>query len=252
MKKLKNKLNKNQKLLRTKTVKITCKDIKNLFKSYHLKCQFKNELDYYNNLCIAQGIKNKKIYEKVYEDNRQDLLELWDSLDRNKKNFFANQALEKYLSKMPFFEYEHKICRLAMFEPLFNSLYENNIVVLELPQYFKLRNDFQKHVIDPFKTYFDLPYRYHYINVVYIYSNDEVLVLYEKLNTSLYFFYKNKTIEVLGLDEKLINKIDLALVKSYISNDLTTFVTLVNQSTLFNTKTKTIINKYYRKKSNEK
>jgi len=239
-------------LLKNKSIKDNIKKMNLLFKNYKIDFPIKNELDYYNACLTYRGILNKEIYEKVYEDNRQDLLDLWNTIDRNKKNFFSNKALDEYRNNMPYFDFQGSICRMPMLEKLFNNLYEKEIAILELPQYFKFKNNFKDHLINPFELYFDLPYKSNFIDVDYIYSDENHLSIYEKTNNNLYIFNKDKSILKIGLKSNISQFKDVEFVKSIIDNDIKKTVEILNNNSFIDIKVLNKINKYFVKKIKSK
>jgi hypothetical protein len=247
MKKVLKLLNSNKSLLKEKSIKLKIKKMNILFKKYSIKFPIKNQLDYYNACLTYQGIINKEIYEKVYEDNRQDLIELWNTLDRNKRNFFSNKALDKYRELMPRFYINKEIFRMPMLEKLFNRLYEKELAILELPQYFKFKNDFNNRLIDPFDYYFDLPFRNHFIDVDFVYADKENLVLFEKINSSLFIINKNRSIVSVGLSNNIKEFEDIEFVKSIIEKDKSKLVQILNDNNYINNNLLAKINKNNKK-----
>jgi hypothetical protein len=230
MKKVLKLLNSNKRLLKEKSIKLKIGKMNILFKKYSIKFPIKNELDYYNACLTYQGIVNKEVYEKVYEDNRQDLIELWNTLDRNKRNFFSNKALDEYRKLMPCFYIDKEIYRMPMLEKLFNRLYEKELAILELPQYFKFKNDFNNQLIDPFNYYFDLPFKNDFIDVDFVYSDRENLALFEKVNNSLFIINKNRSIVSIGLSNNIKKFEDIEFVKSVIEKDENKLLMILNDN----------------------
>ena len=248
MKKLFRILDSSRNLLKYRTVRENISLMEETFRKYKIKQPVKNELDYYNACLIHQGILNKVAYEKIYEDNRYDLIDLWNTLDRNKKNFFVNKALDRYRPSMPYFVNGDDVFRMPMLEPLFNNLYEKELAIQELPQYLKFQNDFRNFIVDPFSEYFDLPYKSGFIKVDYVYSDDNNLALYEKTNSCLYLIDRERNIRRIGMKRGMERFSDIAFVRALLEGNSEELIEILKRTDYIEPKLMKKINRYYRKK----
>ena len=135
------------------------------FALFKMEVKMKSELDFFNALIYHKGIINKTRMEACFEDARRDLFDYWDNLsyqERNRLVSLKNDALKNDLAH--FKDEKGKYIWIVFFDELMNTLYDKELAILELPQYYKLYRHFKDRMIDighyglePFKqAYIDI------------------------------------------------------------------------------------------------
>ena len=83
-----------------------------------------------------------------------------------------------------------KIIRIAFFDELLNSLYENEMIVFDLPQYFKLEKIFSNRMIDV-NNYKAEPFKAKFSSAIFLSENNKSYVLFNEHTKSLYYMIDN-------------------------------------------------------------
>lgn len=167
--------------------------IQTKFAKYKIEKKIKTELDYFLALIELQSLINKEAFEKCFEDNRTALFDYWENLSFQERNRLILIELNKVKNESRYFTYNQKPIWIAFFDELLNSLYNNEIAILELPQYFKLYKQFQDRTISV-KTYGLQAFREEFIPIIVLIQNDHHLVFYYHLTRSLYYINNDYTL----------------------------------------------------------
>ncbi len=149
-----------------------------------IKINIKTELDFFNAAIIIESFKNKKLFEETYERERKELTDLWPALSYQEKNKLINLKLDETKNRCRSFQSEKgKKIWIAFFDELLNTLYDKEMNIFDLDQYFNLYKDFKKRMI-PTSTYGIYPYRSEFIDIKRIdFSEHQVLFYYDPLKT---------------------------------------------------------------------
>lgn len=157
-------------------------DLLKLNKKYNLK--YKDSLHSMISLMVfRQGLKNKNRFEKTFEAFRNSHLDMWDNLEFNERNLLLKHVLDPLKERMLQFQYDESTIYIPFFDVLMNNLYERETAILELPQFFKLYDDFQSSIID-MRLYGNAPIIHNMSDMEFIEKSDHnVIVFYERNNT---------------------------------------------------------------------
>lgn len=251
MKKIVNILKSDNRItLKETKIKNFIKEMKILASEYSIKNTVKTELDFFEAKIIHQSLINKMAFEKVFEEERLALLEMWDHLSYQERNRLINMKLDAYKDQAHFFKNEdQKIIWMAFFDPLLNTLYHHDIAILELPQYFKLYKLFKDKMIN-IRSYGILPYQQKFIDLSVIESNHENVWFYSSEFRSLFCLNQHFECIRLPLSKSLTDvhpfKKDLLnITRNY--EDKEAFMHALIESPLINEKVKTKLKQYQHK-----
>ncbi len=139
-----------------------------------------NAADYLKMQVLAKALSNKGRLETAYDEARNRLIEIWPTIDYQQRNHLINLELFSLKESLPKFESESGVMiMIPFFNELLNSLYHKEMVVFELPQFYKLYKQFSKECVDPM-IYGIKPYRSGFVDVEFIIEDHNRFVLYDK------------------------------------------------------------------------
>lgn len=236
--------NYNEKLYRNKLIKNKIKLVNDKFRLYNLNYSFNNEIDYFKNYIIYNSILNKELFEQTYEANRNKMIEIWDTIEFNKKNSFSNMALDQIKDKTKSFIVDDVVITIAFFDTLLNSLYDKEIAVLELPQFFKLTKSFKERMIN-IDEYYPHTYINGFSDGLYLGNyNDKIILFLSELKKIC--LLNNEYIEFIGIEYN--DSIDIKdFLDLYYGNDPIKLIEYILSNKLYNDKTVKKLNNYLRK-----
>lgn len=196
-----------------------------------------NTADYFKMQVMEKALSNKQRLETAYDDARNQLIEIWPTIDYQQRNHLINLELFSLKESMPKFESETGVMiMIPFFNELLNSLYHKEMVVFELPQFYKLYKQFVKECVDPV-IYGFRPYRSGFVDVEYVFENNDRFVMYDK-SENIFFLNDLKTCieyplyEKSNPDESSIKE----LGKCLINQDVSAFMDLCLQHDLLSVK----------------
>lgn len=244
MKKILNHLKKaNGITLNHRKLKLSILEIKNAFKPFQIEFKIKDEKDYFESCIHYQGLLNKQKFEQLYEKERNDMFDIWDNLSYQERNKLIQLKLDFIKEECPYFKtYEDKIIWIPFFDTLLNGLYNSDLAILELSQYFKLYKDFKDRRVN-IRDYQFLPYTNKFIDVTPILETEEVIYFYSQTFMSIFELTEQFEMKRIPLDKDLckiqpFKKDLLALVHAYRKDDINLFLSACIESILISEKTK--------------
>jgi len=180
--------------------------IKTAKQEQNIKLKIKSELDFFNAAIIIESLKNKKMFEETYERERKELTDLWPTLSYQEKNKLINIKINETKKRCKSFS-SQKGTRIwiAFFDELLNTLYDKEMNIFDLEQYFNLYKDFKSRMI-PITEYGITPFRDEFIDVKVIHSSE---------NRVLFFYDPIKTIFLLSINDHNWKLKKLCLKKEY-------------------------------------
>lgn len=230
-------------ILKDKEVKRNIKVIETELAKYKFKFKIKNDLDYFKAYIMYQGIINKSIIEDLYEENRFAMLDIWDTLDYNQKNAFSKQAIMKRSDLIKSFTYNNVTILVPFFDELINKLYKDEIAVRELPQFFKLSNDF-KELAQDINQYFPNVYLSDFLNTINIGVLKGYAIVFAQENKHLYIL-NQEGYTCLFYDGDL--KYAFEFVRLYLEKDVVGMIDYIQEYQLYNEKIRNKLMKYRKK-----
>ncbi len=231
-----------------KTLKSQTNEIVKAFKPFNIDCKVKTELDYFEALIQYQALLNKQKFEKLYEDQRHELFEIWDNMSYQERNRLIQIKLDEVKETCKYFKTsEDKVIWIPFFDTLLNGLYHNDIAIFELQQYFKLYKDFKDRRVS-IREYGFLPYSSQFIDVqVILERKDRIYFYYHPLAS---IFELNSTFELtripLDCDACKITPFTkdlLQIINAYRSENVKTFLEACIESSLISEKSKKVLQK---------
>lgn len=225
--------------------------IKSKFNRYKIERKLKTELDFFIGLIELESLKNKESFEKCFEDARTELFDYWDNLSYQERNRLVLLQTNVLKNDSHFFKFNNKPIWIAFFDELLNSLYNNEIGILELPQYFKLYRQFSDRMISV-KVYGLCPFINEFIPIVNLLNNDNSIVFYYHLTKSLYYLNNDFKLVRYPLSKELCQvqplKDDLKVIaNSILTQDESIIIDSLINSLLINDKVKKQLQKYKQK-----
>ena len=203
-------LKKYHKQTLTKETISALNDLNKKFK-LNLKPNLRN---YFRLMVIENAVKQKIIFEQGFETFRNEHHDMWDNLMFNDRNRLFQLDFHQEKEKLKKFEFHKETIYIAFFDVLMNNLYDRETAILELPQFYKLYENYQTQCID-IDTYGILPYLANMSHAHCIESKNETAVLYDD---SLKTFYRlNDQIEYFpfGID-KAVSDADIETLGEYL------------------------------------
>ena len=172
--------------LNNKKDKKTVKQIVRSFSGYRIPIVIKDDLSFFDALIMAESLKNKLALENEYDKSRTGLYDVWDILSYQERNGFINKDLDLIKKEMHgFTDDENHTIWITFFDELLNSLYNKEMVIFELQQYYRLYRDFSQRLT---KThhYGLLPYRNSFLDITLLAQNETTVVFYYQNTRCLY------------------------------------------------------------------
>ncbi|KAF0226587.1 MAG: hypothetical protein FD133_1416 [Erysipelotrichaceae bacterium] len=146
--------------------------------SQDILLNIKTELDFFNAAILYESLINKKRFEDTYERERKELTDLWPTLSYQEKNKLINMKLSETKQRCrKFSDKKGTIIWIAFFDQLLNTLYDKEMNIFDLEQYFNLYKNFKKRMI-PTQTYGINPYAWAFIDITVIDKNESTVVFY--------------------------------------------------------------------------
>lgn len=118
------------------------KAMKTKFEEYRLPFDVKDDFSYFRTRIIYRSIQNKEAFEQCFDQTRNQLLEMWDALNFQERNRMVSLELNQIKPNLPFIMSGENKIWIPFFDDLLNSLYDHQIAIFELPQYFRLYKQF--------------------------------------------------------------------------------------------------------------
>lgn len=161
-------------------------NMRQAFSMHKLEVKMKSEFDFFNALIFHEGLLNKSRMEACFEDARRDLFDYWDNLSYQERNRLVSLKNDELKNDLRYFKNaQGKYIWIAFFDELLNALYDKELAILELPQYFKLYRNFKERTIN-IDQYGLEPYKQAYIDIHVIKRFDDAVIFYYANTKSLY------------------------------------------------------------------
>lgn len=226
--------------------------MKQAFSLYKLDVKMKSEIDFFDALIYHEGLINKSRMEACFEDARRDLFDYWDNLSYQERNRLISLKNDELKNDLRYFKSESgRYIWIAFFDELLNALYDKELAILELPQYFKLYRNFKDRTIN-IEQYGIEPYKQEYIDINVIKRFDDKVIFYYANTKSLYQVDATKKLRRFALSKtigKLVplkEELEIIAQAMMAERDLEAMEYLF-QSTLIDDKTKKHLTKYQKK-----
>ena len=226
-----------QKLLKTREAKIEIQWMKEAFKKEGLLFACQNPHDYFRMQIMKTSLINKQRLEKAYDEVRNKLIEIWPTIDYQQRNHLMNLELFSLKESLCKFESQTGVTiMIPFFNELLNSLYHKEMVVFELPQFYKLYKQYAKECVDPAVYGFE-PYRTGFSQSVFVCCDEKSFVLYVESVKTLYLCNLKECIEFPMNEKGEIGPEILALLgECLIEHDSDRFLQICSKNALLSAK----------------
>lgn len=222
------------------------------FSLYKLDVKFKTELDFFNALIYHEGLLNKTRMEACFEDARRDLFDYWDNLSYQERNRLISLKNDDLKNNLRYFKNEKgKYIWIAFFDELLNTLYDKELAILELPQYFKLYRNFKERTIN-IDQYGLEPYKQAYIDIHVVKRFEDKVIFYYTNTRSLYLLDASQKIRRFALSKSIGKLVPLkeeleTIAQAMMAEDELEAIQHLMDATLIDDKTKNQLNKYQKR-----
>lgn len=226
-----------QQLLKTKEIKKDILWMKDTSKKEGLLFVCQNPMDYFKMQIIKTSLSNKQKLEKAYDEVRNKLIEIWPTIDYQQRNHLMNLELFSLKQTLCKFESQTGVwIMIPFFNELLNSLYHKEMVVFELPQFYKLYKQYAKECVDPL-IYGIEPYRAGFSNAAFVDGQNNRFVLYVESVKTLYVCNLKECIEYPLFEKAEIHSRLLTLLgNSLLEHDVEQFMSLCTEHSLISPK----------------
>lgn len=176
------------------------KELQDLNKKYKLSYNCKDTFDLLRLQIFQESLKNKTAFETEFNTFHQKHTDMWKNMTFKERTFFIHKDMDVLKQTLKNFEFNDKTIYIAFFNELMNVLYDEETAILELPQFFKLYDDFNKEII-PIETYGLHPFFANMAWPVAVAQKNECLILFDP-SIQCFFKLEAKECEVYPLYEK--------------------------------------------------
>jgi len=239
-------------ILKNKPTKILIEFYKKTAKErQNIKLSIKNELDFFNAAILLESFKNKSLFEETYERERKELSDLWPNLSYQEKNKLINLKLTESKKRCRSFKSSKgKRIWIAFFDELLNTLYDKEMNIFDLDQYFNLYKDFKQRMI-PSSSYGIQPYAAEFIDIKQIHTEDhKVLFYYDPLKALFIVQELNDglTLKKLALRcdyqyQKSDHPLFIEIIKTYENQQIKELIDILLNSELISNRVRKSLNK---------
>jgi hypothetical protein len=221
----------------------------------NIKLKIKSELDFFSAAILIESFKNKRLFEETYERERKELSDLWPTLSYQEKNKLINIKINEVKKRCRMFT-SQKGTRIwiAFFDELLNTLYDKEMNIFDLEQYFNLYKDFKNRMIS-ISEYGITPYRDEFIDIKVIQSDENKVIFYYDPLKTLFQLSTNKPnldLKKISLKKDYVLKNEdyakfVVLMDAFENHKTTRLVQELDDSTLISDKVRSSIDKLKRK-----
>lgn len=226
--------------------------MKQAFALYKLDVKLKTELDFFNALIYHEALSNKLRMEACFEDARRDLFDYWDNLSYQERNRLIGLKNDELKNELRYFKNDKgRYIWIAFFDELLNALYDKELAILELPQYFKLYRNFKERTI-PLDHYGLEPFKQAYIEITVLKRFEDSVIFYYANTKSLYHLDASKKLRRFALSKSNGKIVPLkeeleGITKAILTEDRIEAITLLLDSMLIDDKTKKQLTQFQKK-----
>ncbi|QIK70182.1 hypothetical protein G7062_07720 [Erysipelothrix sp. HDW6C] len=199
---------------------------RDLNKIYDLKYNLKDDFDCLKMSVFANGLKTKDTFEKEFERIRNANIDMWDNLVFQERNFIIKCDFAPTKAKLHKFVDDDQNIYIPFFGKLLNSLYDRETAILELPQYFKLYQEFKDKLI-PIDIYGLKPFIANMASARYTVGDEHALVLYDN-QLATFYRIRDGICDTYPFEQgKQLDKEKVMTLSTALLNDETAFIDLL-------------------------
>lgn len=198
-----------------------------LFKEDQLELKQDNELSFFYNEIVYQGILNKRKIEKAYFEARNIMNDYYETLDYKEKVRLVSYEIHKAAENIDHVEINGEKIFIPFFDERMNEIYYDEMNLFDIKRYNRYLTDYK----DIIKK--DLYGRAFYIepfcSAKVVFENDNEFTLHSKFNNALYFIKDGLLVDHLSLIRTLTNEEMNVVSTNYFFNDPEAFVYILKK-----------------------
>ena len=189
-------------LLSYKKEKRVLEQKQKVLKKYDLDIRYKDDVECFRIEYLYSSLMIKRKFEDVFFDMYVTMFDYWYDLTYLQRKYQMNVEIDKLKSQLVSFEYDGKTIYMPGFSPWLNSLYANEIVLLDLKQYHTFIRNCKKETADHLYGYH--VYDHGFTNeIVCAHTSLTDYVLFHPITKRFYVFKENNLCEEFSLNPKL-------------------------------------------------
>lgn len=202
-------------------LKIKKKKIEKAFSFDKLTYVDKKEFDYFENEIIYFGILTKHKIEKAYKEGRTKMFDYYEVLSYEDKKRLMNYEIGNITKDLSCFIFEDQKIFIPFFDKKMNAIYEKEMVLFDLKQYYQLTLEYEKLMENNIYGYQVYDSSFSSLNLIYV--NDKDASLYSDIKKRLYFMHNYKMENFITISN-LDNEAYIEISKAYFKKDKEDFI----------------------------
>lgn len=192
----------NKRISEKKAYRKQIREMDALLKEYQIVSHGKEDLDFFAKEVLWHSLLWKRKLEDVFFDTYVAMYDYWYDLTYLQRKQQMNMEIGKLLKDAPYFIEDDKKILMPCFDPRFNHLYTEEIVLLDLKQYHVFIRSCAKQVV--LHRYKAQGYKNGFCSGEVLQENDRFFVLYHAQENRFYVIEQDAFVcgRILALDEK--------------------------------------------------
>ena len=239
----------DRKLINQKEMKPQWKKMCEHASECFIQVRGKEDYDFFQMEIIENSLQVKSKFEEVFLDMYVTMHDYWYDLTYQERKKQMNLEIQKLKEQLDCFQEGTQEIYMPCFDPKFNHLYTDEIVLLDLKQYHTFIRSFASQI--QYDYYGMLPFLHGFSSAQVLAYDENKFVLYHKLSNRFYVYQDKKFLKQLSLHPNKVTddtKIIDDLASCLIQDDESGIVELLKDSELISKHMRKKIVKYHLKK----
>lgn len=173
------------------------KNLTSLNEKYHLDLYNHNEFDCFRNEILYYSLLNKIAFEDCFLKTYVNMYDYWYDLLYQERKHQMNVDIDLMRTSLPCFQYQEQLIYLPFFDELMNQMYLEEMVLFDLKQYGKFRNEFKELIQIP--RYGSALYDSDFTSLELIREKDSQIIVYSRAMNRLYFLENDQFVESISM-----------------------------------------------------
>lgn len=186
------------KLLKLAIYKKKLTKMQEFLKSFHLSCNPKDDVSYFQCEMLYESAFNKKRLEDCFMDSFVEMQDFWTDLDYKERCHLVNVDIQRKCGDLKYFMWHDQKIYMPVFDEHFNRVYAEEIISLELKQYRLLTKEFRN--IVQANQYGSLPYLTHFSSAEWLVDDEPGYCIYFAKLNRYYHIVNESCVNTLCLD----------------------------------------------------
>lgn len=234
----------DQKFDKIETIKTKRAAMEALFKQCKLAYKQCDDLAFFHNEIIYQGILNKQAIENAYFEGRVLMDDFYDTLDYAEKQRMMNYEIEKVKPSLPFVVYKGEAMYIPFLDLRMNAIYRKEMVLFDIKKYNYYVRRFEQIMIDAHEAYGNIVYNAAFCSAYMVYEYEQQIGLYCEANQCLYFIEHHTLVNHLTCIHEVSIEIMKNICYSFFHSSFDEFIALLEGLSLIKEKELKKIHKY--------